>query len=152
MAYKLKAVEGSAFTNATEDQYFSGLWLQRTNGKPTRVFKAVDCQSLYGKYDVSKMFWQQIEGYLCPAMNDATISLQNESPANLNGSYSDFFFIVDTCSNFANITKRTDCKSEQESQAMIDNMYVSTKIQTQYWNTKVFLRNGWHMESQWQTN
>ena len=28
-------------------------------------------------------------------------------------------------------------------------MVVSVKIQSQFWNTKAFLRNGWEMSSQW---
>lgn len=105
---------------------------------------------MFERYNVSEMFWQQIEGYLCPSeLKSFNVTLQNESPANFNGASSDFFFVVDTCSNFANITKRTDCKSEAESQNVIDSMYVLTKIQTQFWNTKSYLRNGLHMESQW---
>ena len=116
------------------------------------MFKAVDCQSLHEEFDVSKMYWQQMDGFLCANMTDQSVLLQNESPVNSNGSSADFFFIVETCANVAAFTGRTDCKTEAESQAVIDSMYVQTKIQTQFWNVKNFVRNAQTMNSQWTTN
>ncbi len=48
VAYKMRSsgVEGAA-EPGTEDQYFTGIWLQRTNGKPSAYWKPIKCQDLY---------------------------------------------------------------------------------------------------------
>ena len=45
------------------------------------------------------------------------------------------------------MTGFTDCKSEAEGQAALETVYVDTKIQTEYWNTKNFLRSAKSMNS-----
>jgi len=101
VAYKVRAGAGSAAAPGTEDQYFSGLWLQRTSGVPTAYYKPVECQSLFEEYEVSKMFWQQIEGHWCPDMRGEKVQIQNASPANAEGKSYDFFFVLDTCEHLA---------------------------------------------------
>ena len=49
-----------------EDQYFSGLWLQRVNGEVVRAWPGIDCHDYYDQYEVSMMFWEQIRGHKCP--------------------------------------------------------------------------------------
>lgn len=112
--------------------------------------------------NVTLMFSQNILGYTCPNQNttDGTgkkkVTLQNPSEANYNKDTSDFFFVVDTCSNLQSATKATDCKdSGMDANALktlINNMYVDVKIQTNFWNSKNFLRNGEEMNSQFVTN
>ena len=41
----------------TEDQYFSGLWLQYKDGDFLRSYKPIKCHELFEKDDVSQMFW-----------------------------------------------------------------------------------------------
>ena len=41
----------------TEDQYFSGLWLQYKDGKFLRSYKPKKCQDMFEKDDISQMFW-----------------------------------------------------------------------------------------------
>ena len=97
-------------------------------------------------------------GYTCPNMNttDNTgkkhITLQNPSEANFNGDESDFFFVIDTCASLATATNAQNCKTEEESQAVLENMYVETKIQSNFWNSKNFLRNGEEMNAQFVSN
>jgi len=43
VAYKMRAGAGSAAAPGTEDQYFSGLWLQRTSGVPSAYWKPIQC-------------------------------------------------------------------------------------------------------------
>jgi hypothetical protein len=66
----------------------------------------------------------------------------------------DFVFVIDTCKNLEK--KDADeadlCDSEDVSQESLNTMLVKTKIHTQFWNTKNFLRNGWEMNPQWQDN
>lgn len=56
--------------------------------------------------------------------------------------------MIDTCAELATATKNTNCKTEAESQAALQFMYVDTKIQTNFWNSKNFLRNGKEMNSE----
>jgi len=56
--------------------------------------------------------------------------------------------VIDTCAELATATKNTNCKTEAESQAALQFMYVDTKIQTNFWNSKNFLRNGKEMNSE----
>jgi hypothetical protein len=86
-------------------------------------------------------------------MRNDTVMIQNPSPANAdNGTNYDFFFVLDSCNHLAVMTGRKDCKTEQESQDVLETMYVMTEIQTQFWNSNNFLRNGWEMNSQWVSN
>jgi len=78
--------------------------------------------------------------------------VQNYSPQNFEEKSYDFFFVLDTCEHLAQMTGRTDCKTEAESQAVLEQMYVDTKIQTEFWNTPNFLRSGWQMNSQFESN
>jgi hypothetical protein len=104
------------------------------------------------------MFYEQIKGHWCPNMTDPSpeyedgekpiVKIQNPSDANPGGESSDFVFVLDTCDNLKNITDAT-CKSETESEAALNSMIVSTRVHTQFWNTKNFLRNGWEMNAQW---
>lgn len=72
--------------------------------------------------DVSKMFWQQITGYQCPDMRGLKAKIQNESPSNVNGDSSDFYFVLDTCDHLKGITNKTDadCEPETESQKVLE--------------------------------
>jgi len=102
-------------TTATgfENQYFSGLWVQRENGFPISYYPPVLCDTLYDQEDVSKMFWNDITGMYCPDMNNggvlgngtvaknATAMVQNFSNANPGNNSYDFFFVLDTCSHLA---------------------------------------------------
>ncbi len=45
------------------------------------------------------------------------------------------------------MTGFTDCQSETDSQNVLEGLYVDTKIQTEYWNVKNFLRSAWSMNS-----
>jgi hypothetical protein len=79
------------------------------------------------------MFWQQIEGMWCPRMESnkkghKSFVIQNHSPNNTNGDSYDTFFIMDTCAHLANLTGVTDCKTQKESEAILEQMYVDTKI------------------------
>lgn len=84
-------------------------------------------------------------------MANSTVKLQNPSAANFDDAWSDFFFVLDTCEHLSPITKRTDCKSEAESQAVLESVYATTKIQTAFWNTKNYLRNGKELNSEFET-
>ena len=135
VAYKLKAGQGAPEGVAgNEDQYFSGIWLQRKNGKYADHFKGIPCQENWDPMNVTLMFSQNIQGYTCPNMNttDNTgkkkITLQNPSEANYNKDHSDFFFVIDTCASLTGATGATNCKTEEESQAVLENMYVEIKI------------------------
>ena len=56
VAYKVRSLDEKLV--GQEDKYFSGIWLQRKNGKPDGYWKAKPCQALWDKDDVSNMFWQ----------------------------------------------------------------------------------------------
>ena len=145
-------------TPGEESQYFSGLWLQRENGKIVRTWKGIDCHELYDQYEVSMMFWEQVRDHKCPDMKNPTpaykdgekpvIKIQNPSSYNSGESSSDFMFQIQICDDAKDITGET-CKSKNESAKVIDSVVVSTRVQTEFWNTKNFLRNGWEMNSQW---
>ena len=49
-------------------------------------------------------------------------------------------------------TSVTDCKDETESLDILEDMYVEITIQTNFWNSKNFLRNGKEMNSQFVHN
>ena len=44
VAYKMRAVDPAEYGN--EDQYFTGIWLQRKNGKPDGFWTAKKCQEI----------------------------------------------------------------------------------------------------------
>ena len=149
VAFKLRIDEAQAtkVDPAQLEKYYSAIYLQRKNGVPISYFKAVPCKSLYSEYDVLPMFYQQLDGYMCPDAMDSTVLIQNASPANPNGDSYDFFFVLDTCEHMQKLTGEK-CASESDSQDDMDFVYVDTKIQTQFWNTKNFLRSGFHMNPQ----
>jgi len=47
VSYKMRALGTNNTMAGTEDQYFSGLWVQRENGIPIRYYKPVQCSTLY---------------------------------------------------------------------------------------------------------
>ena len=79
------------------------------------------------------------------------MKIQNPSTYNAGNATSDFVFVIDSCENLQDFTD-ADCKGDTETIGMLNDLIVSTRIQTQFWNTKNFLRNGWEMNSQWQSN
>ena len=60
--------------------------------------------------------------------------------------------MIDTCEHLSPITGKTDCKTEAESQAVLESMFASTKIQTAFWNTKNYLRNGMELNAEFAAN
>ena len=77
-----------------------------------------------------------------------TFMLQNYSPNNTNGDSYDQIFVLDTCAHLDDYTKVEGCMTEEQSQGVLENMYVDFKVQTNFWNSKNFLRNGKEMNSQ----
>lgn len=68
VSYKMRALGSNNTMAGSEDQYFSGLWVQRESGVPIRYYKPVQCNELWDKDEVSQMFWQNVDGYWCPDM------------------------------------------------------------------------------------
>ena len=64
-------MESSSVVAGTEDQYFSGLWLQRKDGKIVSAFQAKKCSELFEEDNVSWMFWEQVKNEWCPDMQGA---------------------------------------------------------------------------------
>ena len=60
--------------------------------------------------------------------------------------------MLDTCDHLKAASGVQDCKTEAESQAILESMYVTTRIQTEFFNPKNFLRNGWTMNSHFTSN
>ena len=61
MSYKLRAGPGAPEGVAgNEEQYFSGIWLQRKNGKYADHFTAKPCKSMWNPMSVSLMFSENI--------------------------------------------------------------------------------------------
>lgn len=152
VAYKLHSGHFETEAKGKEDQYFSGIWIQRTGGEVNKYYSSVNCTDLWVQEDVPQMFWENIKDFKCPDMKNAKTFIQNPSSANFNNTWSDFFFVIDTCEHLKPITKRTDCKTEAESQAILETIYAVTKIQTAFWNTKNYLRNGKELNSEFATN
>ena len=77
-------MENSTLAKQTDkeiSQYFMGLWLQREDGIVTRVWPGVPCHELYDQYEVSMMFWEQLDGHLCPNMTAPRPAYEpNEKP------------------------------------------------------------------------
>jgi len=64
VAYKLKAGPGApAEVAGNENKYFSGIWLQRKQGKYETHFTGQKCEDEFNPMDFSLMFSQNIEGY-----------------------------------------------------------------------------------------
>ena len=76
------------------------------------------------------------------------MKIQNPSTYNAENATSDFVFVIDSCENLQDFTD-ADCKGDNETIGMLNDVIVSTRIQTRFWNTKNFLRNGWEMNVQW---
>ena len=47
VSYKMRALGSNNTMAGSEDQYFSGLWVQRENGIPIRYYKPVQCNKLW---------------------------------------------------------------------------------------------------------
>lgn len=151
VTYKLQSMDQKL--RGQEDKYFSGIWLQRmyddVNGINNTVIKGKQCNDYWDPDDVSRMFTDNTRGFWCPDITNGTsVKLQNYSPSNYQNSTADFYFVLDTCEHLAKLTGKTDCVSEAESQAALEKMYVDTKIATQFWNSKNFLRNGHEMNTE----
>lgn len=60
VAYKLHSGHYKSDATGNEDQYFSGIWVQRTNGEVNNYYKAVNCTDLWTQENQSQMFWENI--------------------------------------------------------------------------------------------
>ena len=70
VAYKLRAGPGAPEgVEGNEDKYFSGVWLQRKNGKYADHFKGIPCDLIWDPMDVTLMFTENIKNYTCPNQN-----------------------------------------------------------------------------------
>ena len=56
-----------------------------------------------------------------------------------------FFFVIDSCEHFQNITKQTDCKTQAETDAVISQMIVELKIITEFFSVQTYLGNDYKM-------
>lgn len=87
--------------------------MQRVDGVPTDYFPPVRCNETFDPDNQSRQFYAQIEDFWCPDQGDKKVTIQNYSKKNTNGTYQDFFFLIDTCSHMAKYTGRTDCVDEE---------------------------------------
>jgi len=114
VSYRVHSGIYNTAATGTEDQYFSGLWVQRENGIPISYYPPILCDSLYHIDDVSRAFWNDITGMYCPDMDNGgalgkdktnlvqnTTYVQNFSDANPGKKNYDFFFVLDTCIHLA---------------------------------------------------
>ena len=80
-------------------------------------------------------------------------AIQNPADGrNFNNASYEFLFVLDTCEHLKTASLVQNCKTEAESQAILESMYVTTRIQTEFFNPKNFLRNGWNMNSHFTSN
>ena len=149
--YSLKAEPGSV-AEGKEDQYFAGLWIQMEKGTPVGYFKPTKCEGLYDPMMQTPAFTNQIKGQWCADQGNSTVKVQNFDDNNKDESSFEYFFVLDSCEHLKNVTGFTDCKPHDEAVAALDTVYVKTKIQTEQWNSKNFLRNGWQMNSVFTNN
>ena len=62
-----------------------------------------------------------------------------------------YYFAVDTCAHMKEITGgklTTECKTEEESLAIIDTVFIQNKISTQFFSPLTFHRNDYRMNSE----
>lgn len=78
-------------------------------------------------------------------MRGNKIRLQNDNKTNLGYQWS---FLVDTCVAQSQWTGKTDCYTEEESMAMINDFIVELKTSNQFFSAKTYLDNDRVMDSQ----
>jgi len=52
-----------------------------------------------------------------------------------------WFFVIDSCEHFQNITNNTDCKTQAETDAILSNLVIETKILTQFFSPVTYGEN-----------
>ena len=72
-------------------------------------------------------------------------------PENDTSDEYDFFFVIDLCEHFTNYTGRTDCKSTNESLAVINDIKIEAKVSHEFFNVGTFVMNGYMMNSEFIT-
>ena len=77
--------------------------------------------------------------------------MQQRNPANSSQTESDFFFVMDLCEHFANYTGIEDCKSINESLAVLDQIKVEAKVAHEFFNVKTYVMNGYEMNTEFIT-
>jgi hypothetical protein len=62
VSYRVHSGIYQTAATGTENQYFSGLWVQRENGIPIAYYPPISCDDIYDKEDVSNAFWNDVTG------------------------------------------------------------------------------------------
>lgn len=125
------------------DKYLTGLWVQRSGDKAGGIYKPVKCD--YDNYTYSTQFMSQVEGQWCADTKGAPVQLKRNNPLNSNDTEYDYFFVLDFCEHFKAYSGRSDCKSIDETLAVMDQIKVQIKISTQLWNVATYVMNGFTM-------
>lgn len=83
---------------------------------------------------------------MCADMRGKTIKLENSGKAEGHGSA--WFFMMNTCQALARYTGATDCVSDIEAQALMNEFIVTTKTATQFFSEKTYIRNQDRLDSE----
>ena len=68
--------------------------------------------------------------------------MKQRNPSNETQDEYDFFFVVDFCEHFAAYTGKTDCKSYNETMAVLNDIKIEAKVSHEFFNVKNYVMNG----------
>ena len=100
----------------------------------------IPCEQVYTSPEDTAQFRDQIGGMLCADMgSEASIQLQDGGEFYEEANGADFYFAVNTCAKFQSITQRQDCYTQEESEAILYDFIVTTKISSQFFSPKTYI-------------
>ena len=137
--------------------YFTPVWIQYLYNETSKTHEptfheAVPCTDVsYIDVDgVTSQTYNEIKGQYCA--NRGNVYLQGGDTTG-NNVFSDgmYYFAVDTCEHMKSVTGntlKTECKTQEQSIAIIDKVYIQNKISTQFFSPVTYLLNDNKMNSE----
>ena len=157
--YKATTKTGSALSMEDVDKYITGMWIQvsantshedphKGNETYKKYYPSKPCTEGFNETDHSRQFMDQIQGMNCPNFGNETnwhlqLGDHNEDLINDNT----FFFVIDSCEHFSKITKKTDCKTQAQTDEMLPELIIHMKVFTQFFSVKTYIANNYKLNS-----
>ena len=119
-------------------------------GESPTYYLPVPCLDIYSASDlITSQFRSQIQYMHCANMeNGEGIQLQSHNEFYAQEGGTDFLFAVNTCAALQAITGKDNCYTQAESEALLYDFTVNTKVSSQFFSPKTYIDNGERMNSE----
>ena len=129
IAYRAVTTDGDALPQEEVSKYITPMWVQVYTNEhggehgPDETkelyYQEKPCSEVYKEGDLSPQKWGAVKRMMCPDMGNSTLSLQGGDHNQDVVADQTFFFVIDSCEHFQNITKQKDCKTQAETDAVM---------------------------------